>query len=150
MEANPDLHAGISEPRNRILHGQSSKTAADRMVFMRARRCAEQRHHAVALDLVDDAVVAVDRLLHQVEHRLQPPHAEFGIAEAVDQIGRVADIGKQQSEVLALAALGAERTKQPLRRRIGTDAARGDRGAAAAAEAAGGPVHMLTGVTFEA
>ena len=53
---------------------------------MRLRR-AKQRHDSVALYLVDDAVVAMNGILHEVEHRLETPHRQLGIAEAIDQAG---------------------------------------------------------------
>jgi hypothetical protein len=104
MKANPDLQARVFEPCNRILHGERREAAANRVILMGVR-CAEQRHHSIALDPVDDAVVAMHGLLHQVEHRFQAPHAQFRIAQAVDQAGRIADVGEEDGQALALAAL---------------------------------------------
>ena len=86
VKADADLHARVREPRDRVLHRQSGETAANGMVLVRTRR-AEQRHDSVALYLVDDAVVAMNGILHEVEHRLETPHRQLGIAEAIDQAG---------------------------------------------------------------
>src|SRR5579871_2027468 len=119
------------------------------MVFMRPRR-SEQRHDAVALDLVDDAVIAMHRLFHEIEHGLEPLHPEFGIAQAVDQAGRVSDVGKQQRQILAFTALGAERAKQLAWRGIGAARSLGERHPAMAAEPARRSVDRLAGLAFEA
>ena len=85
------------------------------MILVRLRR-AEQRHDAVALNLVDDAVVAMNGILHEVEHRLQAPHRQFRIAKTIDQARRISDIRKQQRLGFALAAFGAQRAEKTLRR----------------------------------
>ena len=73
---------------------------------MRSRR-AEERHHAVALRLSDDTVVTMNRILHEIENGLETPHAEFGIAQAVNQACRIPDIGKEQREVFAFSTFVA-------------------------------------------
>jgi hypothetical protein len=113
MQADPDLQARVGKAPDRILHRQGSQTTANGMVLMRPR-CAEQRHDTVALDLVDDAVVAMNGLLHEVEYRLQPAHREFGVTEAVYQPGRIPNVGEQHRQALALAALATEGPKQTL------------------------------------
>ena len=117
---------------------------------MRPRR-AEQRHDAIALYLVDDAVVAMNGILHESEHGLQTPHAEFGVAQAIDQAGRIADVGEQHREAFALSALAAERAQHALRRWIGTRRrCRRQRGAAFSAKAAGRSVDVIADVAFDA
>jgi hypothetical protein len=61
-------------------------------------------------------VIAMHRFHHQVDRGLQPLHAGFGIAEAVDQAGRVSDVREQDREMLALAALGCKGLQDTLRR----------------------------------
>src|SRR5581483_9323327 len=77
-----------------------------------------QRHDAVALRLVDDAVIAEHGFVHELEDGLQPLHAEFGITEGVHQSGRVADVRKQYRQTLALSALGGERLEDILPGRL--------------------------------
>ena len=79
MKADTDLQTRVSEPRHRVLHGQSSQTASYGMILVRSRR-AEKRHDAIALYLVDNAIVAMDGILHEVEHGLQTAHTRFGIS----------------------------------------------------------------------
>jgi hypothetical protein len=119
------------------------------MVFVRPR-CAEQRHDAVTLDLVYDAVVTVHGLFHEVEHRLKTPHPKLGIAQTVDQTRRIPNIGKQDREVFALATFGAERTQYLVWSRIGTDSSLGERHSAMTAEAAGRSVSVMAAFAFEA
>ena len=53
--------------RDRLLHPESGVAGAHGVVLVGERR-AEERHDAVAHDLVDRALVAVDRLHHVLEH----------------------------------------------------------------------------------
>jgi ribosomal protein L27 len=94
MKADTDLQTRISEPRDRILHGQSGQTATNGMILVRARG-TEKRHHAIALYLVDDTVVAMNGILHEVKHGLEPSHAQFRIAEAVNQTRRISDVSEE-------------------------------------------------------
>ena len=114
VEADADLQARVGEPRDRVLHRQRRQAAADGMILMRSRR-AEQRHDAIALYLVDDTVVAMNGILHEIEHGLQAAHAQFGIAEAVDQAGRIADVGEKYGEAFTFPALRAQRPEHALR-----------------------------------
>ena len=111
MNADADLQIRIADAFDAFLHGESSETTADGVILVRLRG-AEQRHDAVALRLVDDAVVADHGLVHGIEDGLQPLHADFGIAKQVHQPGRVADISKQYRQALALAALGAQQPQR--------------------------------------
>ncbi len=145
VKADPDLQTRVFEPRHCILHGKRGEAAANRMVLMRARR-AKQRHHAIALDPVDDAVVAMHGFLHQVEHGLEAPHPEFRIAQAIDQAGRIADVGEQDGQALAFAAFAAQlicsrRCEAGRACRVGRQ-----QRTALTAEAAGGSVDMIAGL----
>ena len=94
MEADANLQARVCKSCDRVLHGQRSQTAPNGMVFTRSRR-AEQRHDAITLYFVDDTVIAMNCILHEVEHRLQTPHAQFGIAQAINQTRRISDVREE-------------------------------------------------------
>jgi hypothetical protein len=79
VQADTDLQADVVKPRNRVLHGQSCKATANGMILTRSWR-AKQRHDTIALYFVDDTVIAMNGILHEIEHRLQTPHAQFRIA----------------------------------------------------------------------
>src|SRR5580698_4831286 len=149
MYPHTNLQAGVSQPRDGILHRESGETAANRMVFVRLRR-AEQGHDAVALYLVDDAIVAMHGLFHEIERRLKASHSKLRISEAIDQSGRIPDIGEQDREVFAFAPLGAERTQQLLRHCIGANVFPGDWRSTMSAEPAGRPVCVMAGIAFDA
>ena len=74
------------------------------MVFVRDGR-AEQREDSVAGGLHDVTVVAMDRVDHQLERRIDDCARFFGI-EAFHQIHRALDVGEQGGHGLALAARG--------------------------------------------
>jgi hypothetical protein len=148
MDADTDLQARVCKPRNRILHGQSSQTTTNGMILMRSRR-AENRHHAIALYLVDDTVVAMNGILHEVEHRLQTPHAQFRIAQAVNQTRGISDVRKQQCEAFAFPAFSAERPEDTLRRWFRTCRCRYQRRTALPAKAAGRSADVIADVTLD-
>ncbi|MGY4253150.1 hypothetical protein ACVI1L_000218 [Bradyrhizobium sp. USDA 4516] len=137
VDADADLHIDVMQALDVILHRQRRETAPNGVILMRLRG-AEHRHDAVALGLVDDAAVAVNRLVHQVEHRLQAPHAQFGISEAIDDARRVADISEKDREALPLPALGMQAPQRMLVRRLnpGRVNRRRQRSAALSAKAA--------------
>ena len=62
-----------------LLHAQRGVAGADGVVLVGERR-AEQRHDAVAHDLVDRALVAVDGLHHPLEDRVEDAAGLLGIA----------------------------------------------------------------------
>ena len=84
-----------------FLHAESRIERALRMVLVRDRR-AEQREDAVAGALHDVAVVAADRVDHQLERRIDDRARLFGI-EVLFEFGRALDIGEQRGDRLALA-----------------------------------------------
>src|SRR6266481_63017 len=81
---------------------------------MRPRR-AEKRHNAIALYLVDDAIVAMDGIFHEVEHGLQAAHTRFGISQAINQTRRISDVSEQHRETLEFAAADAQLPEQLVR-----------------------------------
>ena len=84
-----------------LLHPQRRVERALRMVLVRDRR-AEQREDAVAGRLHDVAVVAMDRVDHQLERRIDDRARLLGV-EVLHQLGRALDVGEQRGDRLALA-----------------------------------------------
>ena len=72
------------------------------MILMRDRR-AEQRENSVAGGLHDVTVVAMHRVDHQLQRRIDNRPRLFRI-EPLHQVHRSLDIGKQRRDGLALAA----------------------------------------------
>jgi hypothetical protein len=77
MEAYADLDRGAAPALDLVrvdgdplLHAQRRVAGSHGMVFMSQRR-AEERHDPIAHDLVDSALVAMDGLHHQLEHRVE-------------------------------------------------------------------------------
>ena len=92
-------------PVDRLLHPERRVARAHGMILVGQRR-AEQRHDAVAHDLVDGALVAVDRLHHPLEHRVEELPRLLGIAVG-EQLHRALEVGEQHRDLLALALQGA-------------------------------------------
>ena len=94
----PELFGVASEL---LLHAQRGEAGADGVVLA-GERCAEQRHDAVAHDLVDGAVVAVHRLHHPLDDGIEQLARLFRIAVR-EQLHRALDVGEQNGDLLALA-----------------------------------------------
>ena len=108
VEADTDLHLqaiGVTYlcavAAHGRLHGQSGVTGPHRMVLM-GDRCPEQRHNAVAQDLVHRALVAVYSVHHDVQGRVKESLCLFRI-KTLNQLRRALDIGKQHRDLLAFA-----------------------------------------------
>jgi len=71
------------------------------MIFMRYRR-AEQRHDAIAGELVDRALEPVNAVGNDLEEVLDDTKPLLGI-EPFREVHRALDIGEQDGDVLALA-----------------------------------------------
>jgi hypothetical protein len=80
-------------------------------------RGAEERHDAIAQDLVHRAFVAVDRVHHALQRGIQEALGGFGV-EVADELRRALKIGKQHGHLFALAFQGAA-GRQNLLREIG-------------------------------
>ena len=65
MNANANLKVGVIQPLDVILHRQGSETAADGVILV-GLRGAKQRHHAVALRLVDDAIIDAENIFRRL------------------------------------------------------------------------------------
>ena len=84
-----------------LLHRQRRMKCPLRMVLMRDRR-AEQSEDAVAGRLRNVAAVAMHRLHHKLQHRVDDRARLLGI-EIAHQLRRALDVGEQRGDRLALA-----------------------------------------------
>ena len=112
-----DAHGRTRRPRVRrsssayaasaCLDGQGCGHGARRVVLVRDGR-AEQRHDAVAGELVHRAFVAVHRL-HQVAEAAVHDGVQVFRVETRRQRGEARDVGEEHGHLLALALEGAAR-----------------------------------------
>ena len=108
IDAMPAAHI-LGVLGHRPLHTEGCITRAHGMILVGERR-AEQRHDPVAHDLVDRALVAVDRLHHVLEDGVEELPGLLGIAVG-QQLHRALEVGEEHRHLLALAlerALGGE------------------------------------------
>ena len=77
------------------------------MILVGERR-AEQRHDPVAHNPVHGALVAVDRLNHALEHRVEELLRVLGVAVS-KQLHRALDVGEQHGDLLPLTLEGCPR-----------------------------------------
>jgi hypothetical protein len=85
----------------RGLHRQGGITGPHGVVFMR-HGGTEQGHDAIAQHLVHCALKAVHGVHHDVQRWVQERTGFFRV-EALDQLGRALEVGKQHGHLLALA-----------------------------------------------
>ena len=95
--------------RDRLLHAQRRIARPYRVVLV-SKRGAEQRHDAIAHDLVHGSIVAVDCLHHAFEHGVEELARILGIAVG-EQLHRPLQVGEQNRHLLALAFKGRLRVK---------------------------------------
>jgi hypothetical protein len=88
----------------RLLHPQGGVARADRVVLMGERR-AEERHDAVAHHLVHRALVAVHRLHHSLQHRIEEFARLLGVAVG-QQLHRALQVREEDGDLLPLALEG--------------------------------------------
>ena len=102
LDGHPETakHA-LGVPLHRLLHPQRGVTGPHGVILVGQRR-AEQRHDPVAHDLVDGALVAVDRLHHVLEHGVEELARFLWIAIG-QQLHRPLQIGEEDGDLLALA-----------------------------------------------
>ena len=86
---------------DRLLHGEGGVAGADGVVLVGERR-AEERHDAVAHDLVHGALVAVHRVHHALEDRVQELARVLGIAVG-EQLEGALHVGEHHGDMLALS-----------------------------------------------
>ena len=84
-----------------IADGQRGVEGAARCVLV-GDRCAEEGHDPVAQDVVHCALVAVDRVHHQLDRGVHEPPCFFRI-NALQQFHRAAQVGEERRDLLSLA-----------------------------------------------
>ena len=84
-----------------LLHGQGGIAGPHRVILMR-QRGAEQRHNAIAQDLIHRAFVAVHGVHHEAQGGVQQGAGLFRV-ETGDEFGGALDVGKEHRDLLALA-----------------------------------------------
>src|SRR6516225_11595371 len=87
--------------RDGLLHSERRITSAHRMILVGDRR-AEEGHNPVAHNPVNGTFVAVDRLDHPFEHRIEDLLRSLGVAVG-EYLHRTLNICEQHSDLLALA-----------------------------------------------
>jgi hypothetical protein len=87
-----------------LLHPEGGIAGPHRVVFTGKRR-TEQRHDAVAHDLIDSALVVMDGVHHQREDRVDELARVFGIAVS-EQLHGAFDVGEEHRDLFALALEG--------------------------------------------
>ena len=136
-DTDAQYHAGLClhlarVPGNRRLHLQGGVTGAKRVIFVRDRS-PEERHDAVAHDLVHRALVAMDRFHEAFEHGVQELAGVFRIAIG-EEFQRAAKVRENDRDMLALALERHERREEGRGRGL---AGGGERVTAGGAEPAG-------------
>ena len=86
---------------HRLLHAQRRVAGPDRMILVGQGR-AEQRHDAVAHHLIDGSLVAVNRIHHVRQNRIEQLPCLLGIAVG-KQLHRALQVGEEYRDLLALA-----------------------------------------------
>ena len=102
------------------LQGQR-RIAGAQSVILVGNGGAKQDHNAIAEHLIHRALKAVHSLHHQAEGGVQELLGGFGI-QALDEPGRVLDVGKEDSDLFALAfqdGAGGEDLVGEMGRRVG-------------------------------
>src|SRR5262249_25192609 len=119
VEALPDPELDTAAPLQFVpialegaLDTERGMHRAPRMILMSDRR-PEQRHDAIAEELVDRAFVPVDFGEHQLEGAGHQPMDDFRV-ELLTERGETRDIHEQHGDLLALAFEGALRGKDLL------------------------------------
>jgi hypothetical protein len=112
IEAHADLDRHALRPLQRVavaghalLHGQRRIASAYRVILMRDWS-TEERHNAIAHDLVHRTFILVDGSHHAVEHRIEQVPRLLGVALG-QQLHRPLEVGEEYRDLLALAFQGA-------------------------------------------
>jgi hypothetical protein len=106
VEAHADVHRGAAGPLELVrvevhppLHSQCGVAGSHRVVFV-SQRGAEERHDAVAHDLVHGTLVAVHRLHHALDHGIEEFTCFLGIAVG-QQLHGALQVGEEHRHLLA-------------------------------------------------
>ena len=120
VEADADLDRDALGPAHLfgvaldgILHAERRVAGAHRVILMGERR-PEERHDAVAHDLVDRALVLVNGLHHVLEDGVEDLARLFGIAIR-QELHRALEVGEEDGDLLALPLDRAPRGEDFLR-----------------------------------
>ena len=112
VQPHPDLHIEpllspqfLGIPADGLLHVQGGIARPYRMVLM-GQRCPEQRHDAVAHDLVDRTLIAVHSSHEALQHGVEEPSRLFRVAVG-QQLHGPLQVGKQHRDLLTFAFQGA-------------------------------------------
>ena len=97
---------------DRLVHAQGRVTRAHGVVLVGERR-AEERHDAVAHDLIHRALVAVDSFHHSLEHRVEDSPRLLRVAVG-EKLHRALHVGEEDGDLLALALEGRLRGEDAL------------------------------------
>ena len=92
----------VVQPADRVAHGEGGPHRALRVVLVRGRR-AEDGHHRVADELLDDAAELLDLCTDGREIRRKQVAHVFGV-EPLGAAGRADEIGEEDGDDLALLA----------------------------------------------
>jgi hypothetical protein len=133
--------------RELLGQGQRGMAGALRMVLVGDRR-AEQRHDAVAGELVDRALEAMDAVRQDREEPIHDAVPFFGV-DALGEIHRALYVGEQHRDLLSFAlerASQAEDLFGEVRGRVGARVARGAGGGCGQHRAAGVTELLLGGI----
>ena len=107
----------LAERFDAVLHPQGGVAGADGVVLMGEGR-AEEGHDAVAHDLVDRTFEAMDGFHHPLEHGIEDAPGVFRVAVGED-LQRAAEIGEEDSDLLALSLERLASAENPLREVLG-------------------------------
>jgi hypothetical protein len=87
-------------------------------VVLVGERRPEQRHDAITHDLIHGALVAMDRLHHALEHRVQDLARVLGVAVG-EQLHGALQVGEEHRHLLALALEGGPGGEDSFREVLG-------------------------------
>jgi hypothetical protein len=110
---------------NRLLHGEGGIARPHGVVLM-GDGGTKQRHDPVAHNLIDRALIAVHRVHHALEHRVEQCTRFLGVPVG-QQFHGALEVGKEHGDLLALAFQGTA-GGQDLLRQIGGRVGEGGRG----------------------
>src|SRR3984893_12546283 len=124
IQSDADLHfdavctshvLGVASYRS--LHVEGSVAGPHRVVVVGQWR-SEERHYPAPRQLVDRTLVAMDRLHHVIENRVEELVSLLGVAVR-EQLHRTLHVGEEDRDLLALALKCGPRRQDALRQMLG-------------------------------
>ena len=100
------LRRGIAQARYGVLHSECRKAATYGMVLV-GQGSPEESHYPIALNIIDHAVVAMNRFLHGIQYRPDAPHGLLGVNRR-NQLGGIANVREQHGQALSFSTAGAQ------------------------------------------